>query len=260
MSGLMQGKRGLIMGITNQKSIAWAIAEAVHKEGAELAFSYPHEKVERRVTPLAESLNSSIVLECNVNSDKSIETMFAKLSEKWGKIDFIVHSIAFSDKDELKGRYVNTTRANFQQTMDISCFSLAAVAKAAEKYMNNNGSIITLSYYGAEKVIPNYNVMGVAKAALEASVRYLAADMGPEKGIRVNSISAGPIKTLAASAIDGFGKMLEDNASAAPLRKNVSAEDVGKTALWLLSDLGSGVTGENVYVDNGANIMGIGVN
>ena len=257
MTELMKGKRGLIMGLANDKSIAWGIAQELHKHGAELAFSYPTSNLEKRVRPLAESLDSKLILTCDVTSDFSIKEMMDVIEAEWGGLDFIVHAIAFSDKNELQGRYVETTRDNFNLSLDVSCYSLTAVVQAAEKILNNHASIITLSYYGAEKVVPNYNVMGVAKAALEASVRYLAADLGGEKQIRVNSISAGPIRTMAASAITGFKRILEANEQNSPLRRNVDASDVGKTAVWLLSDLSSGVTGENIYVDGGANTVGL---
>ncbi len=253
---LLKGKKGLIMGVANERSLAWGIAQAAHNAGAELAFTYVGETLERRVKPLAESVNSSVVLPCDVSDDASIATTFEHLEKEFGQLDFVVHAIAFSDKSELKGRYIETSRDNFKMTMDISAYSLVAVSKAAEPLMKNGGSIITLTYYGADKVVANYNVMGVAKAALEASTRYLAADMGPNN-IRVNAISAGPVKTLAASGIGGFKTILGEVERSAPLRRNVTKEDVGNTALWLLSDLSSGVTGETVFVDAGANIMGL---
>ncbi len=255
MKTLMKNKRGLVMGVANERSIAWGIAKTLHEAGAELAFSYTGENLKRRVEPLAEKLNSDKIYECNVCDDTSIEKMFASLKEEWGELDFVVHAVAFSDKEELKGRFIDTTRDNFKNTMDISVYSLAIVTKYAEPLLSKDASILTLSYFGAEKVIANYNVMGVAKAALEASVRYMAADLGPQ-GVRVNAISAGPIRTLASSAIGGFKTILSTNEKIAPLRKNVSIEEVGKSSLWLLSDLSSGVTGEIVYVDAGANIMG----
>lgn len=255
---LMEGKRGLIMGVANNRSIAWGIAQELHNAGAELAFSYPTENLVKRLKPLAESVNSEFLIQCDVTSEHSIKETFEIIESEWGQIDFVVHAVAFSDKEELKGRYINTSRDNFLQSLDISCFSLTSVAREAERILKPGSSILTLSYYGAEKVIPNYNVMGVAKAALEASVRYLAADMGAEKGIRVNSISSGPIKTLAASAIGGFGEMLANNAEVAPLKRNVTTQDVGRSALYLLSDLGSGVTGENLHVDCGASAIGVG--
>ena len=254
---IMQGKRGLIMGVANKNSIAWGIAKQLHEAGAELGFTFVGEALERRVRPLAESVNSSLIVECNVSDDAAIAKTFSEVEKKWGKIDFVVHAIAFSDKDELKGRYLETSRSNFKNTMDISCYSFTAVAKAAENILNDNAALLTLSYYGSEKIVPNYNVMGVAKAALEASVRYLADDLGAKQGIRVNAISAGPIRTLAASGIGGFKKILDANEKSAPLKRNVTKEDVAKTALWLLSDLSSGVTGENIHVDAGASQVGI---
>ena len=253
----MQGKKGLIMGVANKNSIAWGIAQQLHEAGAEIGFTYVGEALERRVKPLAESIGSNFIVECDVTNDDAIAKTFKEVETKWGKIDFIVHAIAFSDKDELKGRYLETTRENFKVSLDVSCYSLTAVCKAAEAILNEGASVVTLSYYGAEKVVPNYNVMGVAKAALEASVRYLADDMGSHGAVRVNSISAGPIKTLAASGIGGFKSILDANEKHAPLRRNVTQEEVGKTALYLLSDLASGVTGENIYVDAGASQVGI---
>tara|TARA_X000000950_G_scaffold281498_1_gene378243 strand:+ start:1080 stop:1856 length:777 start_codon:yes stop_codon:yes gene_type:complete len=254
----MRGKRGLIMGVANQRSIAWGIAKACADAGAELAFTYQGEALERRVRPLAESVNADIVLPCDVTNAASMDAVFDTLARDWGKLDFVVHAIAFADKEELTGRYVDTSPENFQMSLNISCFSFTAVAHRAEKLMTDGGSLVTLSYYGAEKVIPHYNVMGVAKAALEASVRYLAADLGP-KNIRVNSISAGPIKTLAAAGISGMRTMLKWNEENAPMRKNVTIEEVGNSALYLLSDLGTGVTGENHHVDAGYNAIGMGV-
>jgi len=252
----MKGKRGLIMGVANNRSIAWGIAQACADAGAELAFTFQGEALERRVVPLADSVGSSLVMPCDVTDEASIDAVFDKLKSQWGEIDFVVHAIAFADKDELTGRYVDTSPGNFQMSLNISCFSFTAICNRAEKMMPNGGSLLTLSYYGAEKVIPHYNVMGVAKAALEASVRYLAADLGP-KNIRVNSISAGPIKTLAAAGISGLRMMLKWNEENAPLRKNVSIEEVGNSALYLLSDLGTGVTGENHHVDAGYNVIGM---
>jgi enoyl-[acyl-carrier protein] reductase I len=254
---LMHGKKGIIMGVANKNSIAWGIAQTLHNAGAEIGFTYIGEALERRVRPLAESIDSNFIIECNVSDDNDIAETFKKVEEHWGKIDFIVHAIAFSNKEELKGRYIETSRENFKVSLDISCYSLTAICKAAENILNKNASIVTLSYYGAEKIVPNYNVMGVAKAALEASVRYLADDMGSTNGIRVNSISAGPIKTLAASGIAGFKAILDANEKCAPLRRNVTQEEVGKSALYLLSDLSSGVTGENIHVDAGASQVGI---
>jgi enoyl-[acyl-carrier protein] reductase I len=253
---LMAGKRGLIMGVANDRSIAWGIAKAVSDQGAELAFTFQGEALEKRVRPLAESVNSKLVLPCDVTDDAALDEVFKTLEKEWGMIDFVVHAIAFSDKNELDGLYVNTTRANFQRTMDISIYSFTAVCQRAMPLMKDGGSLLTLSYYGAERVMPHYNVMGVAKAGLEASVRYLAADLGPQN-IRVNAISAGPIKTLAASGIGDFRFILKWNELNAPLRRNVTIEDVGSSGLFLLSDLGSGVTGEIMHVDAGYNIIGM---
>ncbi len=253
---LMAGKRGLIMGLANDKSIAWGIAKALSDAGAELAFSYQGDALKKRVDPLAAQLGSEIVLPCDVGDEASIDALFDALAQKWGKLDFVVHAIGFSDKNELRGRYVDTSRANFKLTMDISVFSFTAVMKRAEKLMTDGGSAVTLTYYGAEQVMPHYNVMGVAKAALEASVKYLAEDLGKD-GIRVNAISAGPIKTLAASGIGDFRYIMKWNEYNSPLRRNVTIEDVGKSALYLLSDLSSGVTGENLHVDSGYHIVGM---
>ncbi len=253
---LMAGKRGLIMGLANDKSIAWGIARALSEAGAELAFSYQGDALKKRVDPLAAQLGSEIVLPCDVSDEESIDGLFTALSEKWGKLDFIVHAIGFSDKNELRGRYVDTSRANFKLTMDVSVYSFTAVMQRAEKMMSEGGSAVTLTYYGAEQVMPHYNVMGVAKAALEASVKYLAEDLGKD-GIRVNSISAGPIKTLAASGIGDFRYIMKWNEYNSPLRRNVTIDDVGKSALYLLSDLSSGVTGENLHVDSGYHIVGM---
>lgn len=253
---LMAGKRGLIMGVANDRSIAWGIAKAVSDQGAELAFTFQGEALEKRVRPLAESVGSKMVLPCDVTDDAALDAVFTAIEKEWGKIDFVVHAIAFSDKNELDGLYVNTTRANFQRTMDISIYSFTAVCQRAMPLMTEGGSLLTLSYYGAERVMPHYNVMGVAKAGLEASVRYLAADLGPQN-IRVNAISAGPIKTLAASGIGDFRFILKWNELNAPLRRNVTIEDVGSSGLFLLSDLGSGVTGEIMHVDAGYNIIGM---
>ncbi|WP_282168236.1 enoyl-ACP reductase FabI [Ruegeria atlantica] len=253
---LMAGKRGLIMGLANDKSIAWGIARALSESGAELAFSYQGDALKKRVDPLAAQLGSEIVLPCDVSDEESIDTLFTSLEEKWGKLDFVVHAIGFSDKNELRGRYVDTSRANFKLTMDVSVYSFTAVMQRAEKMMSEGGSAITLTYYGAEQVMPHYNVMGVAKAALEASVKYLAEDLGKD-GIRVNSISAGPIKTLAASGIGDFRYIMKWNEYNSPLRRNVTIDDVGKSALYLLSDLSSGVTGENLHVDSGYHIVGM---
>lgn len=254
--GLMAGKRGLIMGVANDRSIAWGIAQAARKAGAELAFSYPNESLERRVKPLAESLGSNLVLQCEVTDDASIDATFKAVEQAWGGLDFLVHAIAFSDKDELKGKYLGTSRNNFNHTLDISCYSFTAVAQRAVPLMKNGGSLLTLTYYGAERVMPHYNVMGVAKAALEASVRYLAADLG-EQAIRVNAISAGPIKTLAASGIGDFRHILKWNELNAPLRRNVTLENIGAAGLYLLSELSAGVTGEVHHVDCGYHVVGM---
>jgi enoyl-[acyl-carrier protein] reductase I len=253
---LMQGKRGLIMGVANDRSLAWGIARAVAAQGARLAFTYQGEALKKRVVPLAEQIGVEHVLECDVGSDEALDATFAEIKDKWGGLDFVVHAIGFSDKRELDGRYVDTTRANFALTMDISCFSFTAVAQRAAALMGPGGSMLTLTYFGAEKVMPHYNVMGVAKAALEASVRYLAEDLGKD-GIRVNSISAGPIKTLAASGIGDFRFILKWNEFNAPLRRNVSIEDVGLSGLYLLSDLSRGVTGETHHVDAGYHAVGM---
>jgi len=254
--GIMTGKRGLIMGLANDKSIAWGIAKALAEHGAELAFSYQGEQLLKRVQPLAAELGSDVVLPCDVTDNDSLDALFESLKDKWGSLDFIVHAIGFSDKNELRGRYVDTSAANFEMTMNISVYSFTAVMQRAEKLMTNGGSALTLTYYGAEQVMPHYNVMGVAKAALEASVMYLAEDLG-KQNIRVNAISAGPIKTLAASGIGDFRYILKWNELNSPLRRNVSIEDVGKSALYLLSDLASGVTGENLHVDAGYHVVGM---
>lgn len=254
--GLLQGKRGLIMGLANDKSIAWGIAQACHAQGAELAFTYQGEALGKRVFPLAAELGSDIVLPCDVTDEPSIDAAFAALAERWGSLDFVVHAIGFSDKTELRGRYVDTSPANFQLTMNVSVYSFTAVAQRAEKMMSEGGSLLTLTYFGAEKVMPHYNVMGVAKAALEASVKYMAMDLGP-RGIRVNGLSAGPIKTLAASGIGDFRYIMKWNELNAPLRRNVDQREVGRSALYLLSDLASGVTGEIHHVDAGYNIVGM---
>ena len=253
---LMAGKRGLIMGLANDKSIAWGIAKACADAGAQLAFSYQGEALKKRVGPLAAELGSDLVLPCDVSDEASMDALFDALKEAWGGLDFVVHAIGFSDKNELRGRYVDTSRGNFAMSMDISVYSFTAVVQRAEKLMQNGGSCLTLTYYGAEKVMPHYNVMGVAKAALEASVKYLAEDLGKD-GIRVNAISAGPIKTLAASGIGDFRYIMKWNEYNSPLRRNVTTEDVGKAALFLLSDLGSGTTGENLHVDAGYHVVGM---
>jgi len=253
---ILAGKRGLIMGLANNKSIAWGIAKAARAAGAELAFTFQGEALEKRVRPLAAELGGTVVGHCDVTDSATIDAVFAEVQKMWGKIDFVVHCIAFSDKDELTGRYVDTTEANFNRSLQISCYSFTAVAQRAEKLMTEGGSLLTLSYYGAEKWMPHYNVMGVAKAALEASVRYLAADLG-EKNIRVNAISAGPIKTLAASGIGDFRYILKWNEYNAPLRRTVTIEEVGDSAAFLLSDMGRGVTGEIMHVDAGYHIVGM---
>jgi enoyl-[acyl-carrier protein] reductase I len=255
-SGIMRGKRGLIMGVANNRSLAWGIASAARQAGAELAFTYQGDALKKRVEPLAAELQAVVVGHCDVTDSSTMDAVFREVESRWGALDFLVHAIAFSDKDQLTGRYVDTTEGNFRKTMDISCYSLTALAQRAEKLMTDGGSILTLTYYGAEKVMPHYNVMGVAKAALEASLRYLAVDLGP-KNIRVNAISAGPIKTLAASGIGDFRYILKWNEYNAPLRRTVSIEDVGRTAVFLLSDLASGVTGEIVHVDAGYHVVGM---
>ena len=256
--GLFDGKTALIFGVANDRSIAWGIAQALAREGCQLAFSYGAAPLEKRVRPLAESLGAKLVEECNVADDTAIKRVFKKVEETHGKIDVLVHAIAFADRQDLQGRFVDTSRDGFKMALDISAYSLVALTRAAEPLMSDGGSILTLTYYGSVKVAPQYNVMGVAKAALEACVRYLASDLGP-KGIRVNAISAGPIKTLAASGVGGFKKILTYSEKASPLRTLITTEDVGNTALWLLSDWSRGVTGEIVYVDAGWNIMGLTV-
>jgi enoyl-[acyl-carrier protein] reductase I len=256
MTGLMQGKRGLIMGLANDKSLAWGIARKLHEQGAELAFSYQGEALEKRVRPLAESLGSDFLIDCDVASMDALDTAFETLAARWPTIDFVVHAIGFSDKSQLRGRYYDTTLDNFLMTMNISAYSLVAVTQRARRMMTSGGSIVTLTYYGAEKVVPHYNVMGVAKAALETSVKYLANDLGPEN-IRINAISAGPIQTLAARGIGDFNYILKWNQLNSPLRRNVTIDDVGGGALYLLSDLASGVTGEIHHVDGGYNVIGM---
>jgi len=253
---LMAGKKGLIMGVANNRSIAWGIAKAAAAQGAEIALTYQGDAIKKRVGPLAAELGSQLILPCDVNDAGSMDAVFAELKRTWGKLDFLVHAIAFSDKNELDGRYVDTSEKNFTQTMLVSCYSFTALAARAEKLMPTGGSMLTLTYYGAEKVMPHYNVMGVAKAALEASVRYLASDLG-KTGIRVNAISAGPIKTLAASGIADFRYILKWNEYNSPLRRTVSIEDVGAGALYLLSDLGRGVTGEILHIDAGYHVVGM---
>jgi enoyl-[acyl-carrier protein] reductase I len=254
--GLMAGKRGLVMGVANNRSIAWGIAKACAAHGAELAFTYQGDAIKKRVEPLAAELGSKLVLPCDVTDMASIDATFAALKDAWGNLDFVVHAIAFSDKNELDGRYVDTTADNFAKTMFISCYSFTAVAQRAEKMMADGGSLLTLTYYGAEKWMPHYNVMGVAKAALEASVRYMAADLGV-KNIRVNAISAGPIKTLAASGIGDFRYILKWNEYNSPLRRTVTIDEVGDSGMYLLSDLSRGTTGEIMHVDAGYHIVGM---
>lgn len=255
-SGLMKGKRGLIMGVANNRSIAWGIAKAIHAQGGEIAFTYQGDALKKRVEPLAEELGAVMAGHCDVSDESTIDAVFDNLEKLWGKIDFVVHAIGFSDKDELTGRYVDTSAANFAMTMQISVYSFTAVARRAEKLMTDGGSLLTMTYYGAEKVMPNYNVMGVAKAALEASVKYLAVDLGP-KNIRVNAISAGPIKTLAASGIGDFRYILKWNEYNAPLRRTVTIEEVGDVGLYMLSDLSRSVTGEVHHADSGYHVVGM---
>ena len=256
LTNLMAGKCGLVMGVANDRSIAWGIAKTLADHGAELAFSYQIDQLERRVRPLAESIGSDMLIKCDASDDDALDSLFAVIEKKWGRLDFIVHAIAFSDRNELTGKYVNTSRDNFQLTMDVSCYSLTALCHRAQELMSDGGSIITLTYYGSERVMPHYNVMGVAKAALEASVRYLAVDLGAQ-GIRVNAISAGPIKTLAASGIGDFRYILKWNELNSPLKRNVSLDQVGQSALYFLSDLSSGVTGEVHHVDSGYHMVGM---
>ena len=253
---MMNGKKGLIMGVANNRSIAWGIAKKLASEGADIAFTYQGEALKKRVQPLAESIGSTTLIPCDVTDQESMNKTFKLLAEKWGNIDFLVHAIGYSNKDELRGKYYNTSSENFNETMHISCYSFTEACRLAEPIMNKGGSILTLTYYGSEQVMPHYNVMGVAKAALEASVRYLAVDMG-EKNVRVNAISAGPIKTLAASGIGDFRFILRWNELNAPLKRNVNQEDVGNAALYLLSDLGSAVTGEIQHVDCGYHTVGM---
>lgn len=256
MTGLMKGKRGLIMGLANDRSLAWGIAKKLSEAGAELAFSYQGEAMEKRVRPLAESLGASLLFDCDVSDMASLDALFAGLAAQWEAIDFVVHAIGFSDKNELRGRYADTSLDNFLMTMNISVYSFTAVAQRAAAMMPGGGSLLTLSYYGAEKVVPHYNVMGVAKSALETSVQYLAVDLGRDN-IRVNAISAGPIKTLAASGIGDFRLILKWNEYNSPLKRNVTIEDVGGSALYLLSDLSAGVTGETHHVDAGYHVVGM---
>jgi enoyl-[acyl-carrier protein] reductase I len=256
LTGIMQGKKGLIMGLANDRSLAWGIAKSLGEQGAELAFSYQGDALEKRVRPLAQELGSDLLIDCDVSDMDALDKAFAELKSKWETLDFVVHAIGFSDKNELRGKFVDTTIDNFLMTMNISVYSFIAVAQRARAMMKPGGSLLTLTYYGAEKVIPHYNVMGVAKAGLETSVKYLAMDLGPE-GIRVNAISAGPIKTLAASGIGDFRYIMKWNEYNSPLRRNVTIEDVGGAGLYLLSDLASGVTGEIHHVDAGYNVVGM---
>ncbi|GAA0443260.1 MULTISPECIES: enoyl-ACP reductase FabI [Sphingomonas] len=256
MTGLMQGKRGLIMGLANDRSLAWGIAKALHEQGAEMAFTYQGEALGKRVKPLAEQLGSDTLIECDVSDMGALDRAFDELAQKWPTIDFVVHAIGFADKNELRGRYYDTSLENFLMTMNISVYSFTAVAKRAREMMPNGGSLLTLTYYGSEKVVPHYNVMGVAKSALDTSVKYLAVDLGRDN-IRVNAISAGPIKTLAASGIGDFRYILKWNELNSPLRRNVTIEDVGGAGLYMLSDLASGVTGEIHHVDGGYNVIGM---
>ena len=255
-TGVMAGKKGLIMGVANERSIAWGIAKKVAEQGADLAFTFQGDALQKRVTPLAASLGSSLVLPCDVTDEASVDAVFSELQSRWGKLDFVLHAIAYSDKEELKGQYVDTTRDNFERTMDISVYSFTEITRKATAMMNDGGSLLTLTYYGAERVMPHYNVMGVAKAALEASVRYLAVDLGG-RNIRVNGLSAGPMKTLAASGIGDFRYILKWNEYNSPLKRNVTLDDVGGAGLYLLSDLSSGVTGETHHVDCGYHVVGM---
>ncbi|NJK78693.1 MAG: enoyl-ACP reductase [Chloroflexaceae bacterium] len=254
--GLLDGKKGLIMGVANEYSLAWGIAQALHREGATLGFTYVGEALERRVRPLAESLNAPLIEPCDVGSDEQIDALMSRVRDIYGHLDILIHAIAFADRNELSGSYLKTSREGFLTAMEISVYSLTAVVKGAAELLADGASVVTLTYHASRQVVPNYNVMGVAKAALEASVRYLAADLGP-RNIRVNAISAGPVRTLASSGIAGFRELHRQFAERAPLRRNVTTEDVGKTAIWLCSDLASGVTGDVVYVDSGAHIIGV---
>ena len=253
---LMEGKKGVIMGIANERSLAWGIAQALAKNGAEMVFSYQSEALYKRVKPLAESLGNIEMMECDVSDDESVKNLFSRLGEKFGKIDFIVHAIAFSDREELTGKYVNTTRKNFLNTMDISCYSFTSVCQHASDYLNDGASLLTLTYLGAERVMPHYNVMGIAKAALQASIKYLAVDFG-DRNIRVNGLSAGPLKTLASAGIGDFRYILKWNQYNSPLKRNTTLEDVGGTGVFLLSDLSSGVTGEVIHSDCGYHVVGM---
>ena len=255
-TSLMKNKKGLVMGVANERSIAWAIAKTLSNSGAEVALTYQGETLKKRVDPLAKEINSSIVLECNVENGNNISKVFNEIKKKWEVIDFVVHAIAFSNREELKGKYLNTTKDNFKRTMDISCYSFTAVAREAAKIMTNGGALLTLSYFGSEKFMPHYNVMGIAKSALEASIKYLAKDLGKRK-IRVNALSPGPIKTLAASAIGDFNYILKWNENNSPLIRNITVDDISGSAIYFLSDLSSGVTGEIHHVDSGYNIIGM---
>lgn len=256
MKDMMKGKKGLIMGVANDHSIAWGMAKTLHEQGAELAFTYQGDAFGKRVKPLVESIGADIMIDCDVTNENNLDEVFSTLGKEWGALDFVVHAIAYSNKDELQGRYVDTTLDNFLKTMHISCYSFTSVMRRAKELMKEGGSAVTLSYYGAEKVMPNYNVMGVAKAALEASTRYLASDLGTE-GIRVNAISAGPMRTLAGAVIGGSRKTFKYNTLASPLKRSVELDELGGTGLYLLSDLSSAVTGEVHYVDCGFNVMGM---
>lgn len=253
---LLEGKKGLIIGLANSYSIAWGISEEAHKQGAELGFTYLNAAIEKRMRPLAESLSSDFIYPCDVNNDQQLADLFAEVERRWGKLDFVVHSVAFAQKEDLMGRYIDTSRQGFLTALETSAYSMVAVAKAAAPYMNENGSMLTLSYFGAEKAVKNYNVMGVAKAALEASVRYLALDLG-EQAVRINAISAGAIKTLSAKGIHGFSDILTHYQEKSPLHRNVTPTDVGQTACFLLSDFASAITGEVVHVDSGYNVVGL---
>lgn len=253
---MFKDKRVLVFGVANERSIAWAIAQAMHQQGARLAFTYAGEVLEKRVRPLAEGISSDMILPCDVTIDEQIDAVFNEVQQRWAGLDVLIHAVAFANREDLEGRYVDTSREGFKMALDISAYSLVALARRAEPLMRSGGSIVTLSYYGSEKVVSGYNVMGVAKAALEASVRYLAADLGPA-GIRVNAISAGPIKTLAAAGIKGFKNILHIVEERAPLRRNVTQEDVANTAAFLCSDMGAGITGETLHVDSGYNILGL---
>ena len=255
-TSLMKNKKGLVMGVANERSIAWAIAKTLSNSGAEVALTYQGETLKKRIEPLAKEINSSMVLECNVENEDNISKVFNEIKKKWKVIDFVVHAIAFSNREELKGKYLNTTKDNFKRTMDISCYSFTAVAREAEKIMTNGGALLTLSYFGSEKFMPHYNVMGIAKSALEASIKYLAKDLGKRK-IRVNALSPGPIKTLAASAIGDFNYILKWNENNSPLKRNITVDDISGSAIYFLSDLSSGVTGEIHHVDSGYNIIGM---